>query len=199
MSPEDGVTISPDYVVVDGNTTGLNLTCVSEAMFGIRYQWWFNGLLLANEDSHTLSLNDISATTNGGEYQCIVSNVAGTGSANATVFFHPIITAGPSDQTARNGSLGISFNCSATGFPEPYIEWHRVDNEHLPTSIISSSGDTSTLTFDEVEFGAEGLYYCSALALGTSTTSNTATLYSKSETTNICALHIFFHYSFSRG
>ena len=180
MSPEGGVTVSPDQVIVDGNQTQLELTCTSEAMLGVVFQWRFGGVLLANETSEILVLDDITPSENGGYYECVVVNAAGNGSDNAVVLFSPIITTNPTVQTAFNSSHNITFNCSATGYPTPNIQWFRLDNQHLPISAITSTSEgTSTLTIQTVAFGDEGHYYCSASVLNMTTTSNTATLYSK--------------------
>ena len=180
VSPERGVTLTPDHVILDGNTSRLLLTCVSEAMLEISFQWTFNGSVLLNEVSQTLILNETTPSENGGDYECIVSNAAGNGSATVTVLFSPVITTSPTDQTASDGSQNISFSCLVTGFPPPTIQWYRQGNTFLPeTSFISNSGLTSTLTFGTVLFGDEGDYFCSASSLNMTATSDIAALYGK--------------------
>ena len=122
VAPEGGVSVSPDHVVVGGNHTRLILTCTSLAMLGVIFQWRFGDFPIVNEALQTLVLNDITPSEDGGHYECIVTNAAGNGSNNATVLFSPVITANPIHQTASNGSDSISFNCSATGYPQPTIQ-----------------------------------------------------------------------------
>ena len=182
VSPEGGVTVSPDQVIVDGNQSQLELTCTSEAMLGVVFQWRFGGVLLANETSETLVLSNITPSENGGYYECIVANAAGNGSDNATVLFSPVITNNPIHQTAVNGSHSISFNCSAVGYPQPTIHWLKLGGEPLPvSSFISDNGEVSILSIEAPTFGDEGDYLCSASAFNISRTSNTATLHSKSK------------------
>ena len=183
VSPEGGVTVSPDHVVVDGNQTRLVLTCSSLAVVNVTFQWRFGDVPLPNETLHTLVLDDITPSDNGGYYECIVTNAAGNGSDSATVLFSPVITVHPVHEIASNGSDSISFNCSATGYPQPSIQWLRQDHESLPSSsYVSDYVDTSILTIQTPVFGDEGQFYCSAFAINTSTSSQTAFLYSKFHT-----------------
>ena len=153
---------------------------MSEVMVGVTFHWRFNGVPLESERSQTLTFDDVTASENGGVYECFAFNAAGNGSDTATVLFSPLITVHPVNQTAFNGSENVGFNCSATGFPLPTIQWLKVDSQSLPaSSFYISSGGTSTLILQSVEFGDEGYYQCSASALNTTTSSNIATLYSK--------------------
>ena len=168
-------------------------------MFRVIFQWRYGDIPIVSEAFQTLVLNDITPSEDGGHYECIVTNAAGNGSNSATVLFSPVITANPIHQTASNSSDSISFNCSATGYPQPTIQWFRQNHESLPSnSYVSDYADTSILTIYIPEIGDEGYYYCSALAINISTTSLIATLYSKTNCAVVveCITCIFF-YSFS--
>jgi len=70
----------------------------------------------------------------------------------------PTIAVTPSRMTI-NVSGSASFQCSASGNPEPAIKWSRVDNQ----SGISQSVDSAEkLFFQNVTGSDSGIYKCSA-------------------------------------
>ena len=61
--------------------------------------------------------------------------------------------------------MSIQLQCMATGFPQPDIEWIRLDSNNntvdLPSfSNITYTGSTSILTIDPVETDDFGSYRC---------------------------------------
>ena len=136
------------------------------------FQWQKNGEDLSGENQPTLQLTMVDAT-DGGEYTCVVSNAAGNDSTSTTLYIRPYFTVPPmsiESDTGRNATL----ICEAEAFPEPTIEWFRVDGADFG---LVTGRNTGTLMFTPVQFGDEGDYYCTATSNGTiSTNSSTATL-----------------------
>ena len=94
----------------------------------------------------------------------------------------------PTSVNASNGTSEISFTCSATGFPEPEIQWMKEDDS-LPLS--ASGQNTDTFTIGPVLFGDEGLYYCVATSNQLSAESERATLYSELIPLMVCiSIHV---------
>ena len=66
-----------DTLLYDPNEPAI-LTCTARGGPSNTYTWFFNGALIANERTDTLSLSEVE----GGSYVCQVSNTAGSGTAN---------------------------------------------------------------------------------------------------------------------
>ena len=194
VSPAGGVSISPHNAVVGDDVDDITLRCNSEVTLGVRFEWNFNDTLLANETSENLTLSNITASGNGGLYTCFVSNVAGSDSASTYLYFSLVITSGPVDVRASNGSLNATFTCTASAFPIPQFEWYRQGGLLPDTSSVYSNGERSTLTISPVMYGDEGYYYCIVSSvdsfINTSVESNIATLYGKIQTHTCYIPHI---------
>ena len=140
------------------------------------FQWSLNGGDLVNETLSNLTLMQVTAG-NGGRYTCTVTNSAGSGSYSTYVFISPMITLNPNSSSVSNGTEEVSFTCSATGFPEPDIEWFT---ENGPLPDTASGENTNTLTIAPVLFGDEGQYFCEATSNELTVQSESATLTSES-------------------
>ena len=167
VSPEGSVSVSP-FNMVFNRSDNVTLNCSAQGGPDNTYQWQRNGTDLDSETMQTLTLTQINAT-DGGEYTCVVSNAAGSGSASTLLNVSPEIVIDPTDMSARNGTVRMLV-CEAEAFPEPQYQWMRVSGENVV------GVDSSILVFDPVIFGDEGGYYCRATSNGVTVTSDTATL-----------------------
>ena len=70
----------------------------------------------------------------------------------------PAVVVSPATLTVNEGG-SASFQCSASGNPEPAIVWSKVDNE---TEITQSAVSGGTLQLKHVTGNNSGLYQCSA-------------------------------------
>ena len=162
VSPEGAITISPSNTTV---STGDNSTLTCSALGGPNnmFAWLHEGMEI-NETTTTLTITGITVDE-GGDYMCIVTNAAGSGS---TIFIEPIITRAD-DILTRNGS-SVKFVCEADGIPLPGITWQRLENGSYTT--VSESG---AYHITPVVFGDEGDYLCVAIS-DAGTASEIATL-----------------------
>ena len=66
----------------------------------------------------------------------------------------------------HNASAGgnVTFNCTATGLPQPNITWYK-DGQEVTEGVESSQGlqsTASTLTLVNVDQDDSGVYWCNA-------------------------------------
>lgn len=145
--------MSPLDTVVNFND---NVTLACTAMGGPNntFQWEKNGTIIGNDSILDLVAIDASY---GGNYTCVVSNVAGADSASTTLYVAPyIITPLEKQILGTVDGSSVNINCPAAGFPTPTVNWVDV----LNTEVSS----TPQLWFNPVAFGDEGLYQCIASA-----------------------------------
>jgi hemicentin len=144
------------------------LECTSMGGPNNTYQWQANGTNLDNETLPILMIFQITAE-NGGEYTCVVSNLAGSHNTSTFLFVYPYFLSHPGDVEVSLGSI-ILLTCDAVGFPSPEYTWQRADG----MSIMSDSDIDGRVLNTTVEFGDEGEYYCIALGRGLSIQSQNA-------------------------
>ena len=163
----------PENMTLD-DSEPVTLTCTTEGGPDNTFQWSFNGEELDSENSSDLTLLNVAAE-NGGAYTCNVTNAAGSDTYTTYVFISPMITMDPDDVTTTMGTDEVSFNCSATAFPEPSFVWRKGDT-------VTEYSNTSTLTIGPVMFGDEGQYYCVAMSNDLTVQSERATLFGEQDT-----------------
>ena len=129
---------------------------------------------IPNETLQTLLLTDLRLE-DGGKYTCVVSNMAGHGSASTHIFIELNFVTQPMDITQEIGSSG-NLSCVAEAFPYPEYQWERVDGEPIRPDIVTNE---STLFISFIMFGDEGGYSCNATSIESSITSLPATIYGK--------------------
>ena len=79
MSPQDSVLTFPPVILTDFNST-VSLTCTAQGGPNNMFEWSKLGVIVSNND--VLELTMITGS-DGGVYQCTVTNDAGSG-ANST-------------------------------------------------------------------------------------------------------------------
>lgn len=141
VSPADNVVVSPELEIANVGGT-IKFTCSTQGSPNNTYQWQKDGDLI-EETSATLTISNITAV-NGGNYTCVVSNAAGTGSAAAILYVEPIIITQPNDIHTTNGTV-VNFTCEAESFPDPVYQWEKY-SETTPTLQRISSGPVLQFT-----------------------------------------------------
>ena len=158
---EFGDTVSIDCIA---STTGVD----------IDYEWMKVNNLTTGDSvivstNQTLFVSFLTSSEEAGYYYCRatisptlmdVFNV----SEVVLVIFAPTFVMHPSSMLTSM-DMTIQLQCMATGFPQPDIEWIRLDSNNntvdLPSfSNITYTGSTSILTIDPVETDDFGSYRC---------------------------------------
>ncbi|XP_034024256.1 LOW QUALITY PROTEIN: roundabout homolog 1 [Thalassophryne amazonica] len=124
-------------------------------------------------EDHTLKIRRLTSA-DVGSYTCVAENMVGKAEASATLTVHvvsvpPAFVVRPRNQVVGVGRT-VTFQCEATGNPQPAIFWQREGSQNLlfsyqppqPSSrfSVSQSGD---LTITDAERSDVGYYSCQAL------------------------------------
>ena len=161
-----------------------NFTCQAQGGPNNMYEWTFNGssLTTANTTStsmlSTLTINNISAS-NGGEYTCSVSNLAGNASNSSTLYVSPYIVTHPVEKlTVINGTVNV-LECVAEAFPSPTYTWTKLTGPDFPMVVVQESASGTLLFSPEIKFSDYGTYVCTASSNGLMVNSSVSTVYGK--------------------
>ncbi|KAM3869297.1 roundabout homolog 1-like [Diretmus argenteus] len=121
-------------------------------------------------EDHTLIVRRVTPSDEG-SYTCVVENVVGKSEASATLTVHvpPAFAMRPRNQVVAVGRT-VTFQCEATGNPQPAIFWQREGSESLlfsyqppqPFSRLSVS-QMGSLTISDAQHSDAGYYSCQAL------------------------------------
>ncbi|KAM4545430.1 roundabout homolog 1-like isoform 2-T2 [Odontesthes bonariensis] len=121
-------------------------------------------------EDHTLIVRQVTPSDEG-SYTCVVENMVGKSEASATLTIHvpPAFAIRPRNQVVSVGRT-VTFQCEATGNPQPAIFWQREGSESLlfsyqppqPFSRLSVS-QIGSLTVTDVHRSDAGYYSCQAL------------------------------------
>ncbi|XP_042286152.1 roundabout homolog 1-like isoform X2 [Thunnus maccoyii] len=124
-------------------------------------------------EDHTLIVRQVTSSDEG-SYTCVVENMVGKSEASATLTVHvntvpPAFAVRPRNQVVSVGRT-VTFQCEATGNPQPAIFWQREGSESLlfsyqppqPFSRLSVS-QMGSLTITDVQRSDGGFYSCQAL------------------------------------
>uniref|UniRef100_A0A671QAH6 Roundabout homolog 1-like n=1 Tax=Sinocyclocheilus anshuiensis TaxID=1608454 RepID=A0A671QAH6_9TELE len=121
-------------------------------------------------EDHTLKLKRLTSG-DAGTYTCQAENMMGKTEASATLTVHvpPVFVVRPRNQVVSMGRT-VTFQCEATGSPQPAIFWQKEGSQNLlfssqppPPSSRFSVSQTGDLTITAVERSDGGYYSCQAL------------------------------------
>ncbi|XP_058655318.1 roundabout homolog 1 isoform X4 [Onychostoma macrolepis] len=121
-------------------------------------------------EDHTLKLKRLTSG-DAGTYTCQAENMMGKTEASATLTVHvpPVFVVRPRNQVVGMGRT-VTFQCEATGSPQPAIFWQKEGSQNLlfssqppPPSSRFSVSQTGDLTITAVERSDGGYYSCQAL------------------------------------
>ncbi|XP_039193142.1 roundabout homolog 1 isoform X3 [Crotalus tigris] len=131
-------------------------------------------------DDHTLKIRKVMAGDMG-SYTCVAENMVGKTEASATLTVQvvsepPHFVVKPRDQVATLGRT-VTFQCEATGNPQPAIFWRREGSQNLlfsyqppQSSNRFSVSQTGDLTITNVQRSDVGYYICQTLNVAGSIT-----------------------------
>ncbi|TKC49014.1 hypothetical protein EI555_020344, partial [Monodon monoceros] len=121
-------------------------------------------------DDHTLKIRKVMAGDTG-SYTCVAENMVGKAEASATLTVQepPHFVVKPRDQVVALGRT-VTFQCEATGNPQPAIFWRREGSQNLlfsyqppQSSSRFSVSQTGDLTITNVQRSDVGYYICQTL------------------------------------
>uniref|UniRef100_A0A2K5ILG1 Roundabout guidance receptor 1 n=1 Tax=Colobus angolensis palliatus TaxID=336983 RepID=A0A2K5ILG1_COLAP len=121
-------------------------------------------------DDHTLKIRKVMAGDMG-SYTCVAENMVGKAEASATLTVQepPHFVVKPRDQVVALGRT-VTFQCEATGNPQPAIFWRREGSQNLlfsyqppQSSSRFSVSQTGDLTITNVQRSDVGYYICQTL------------------------------------
>ena len=149
--------------------TKATLTCTSFGGPENSFQWFRNGIaiteLVTEENStNVLVIYNVTASTHGGVYRCIVNNFAGSGSDIVSLNVSPQFSQSLHDVLTRVGET-LQMVCGAVAYPQPTYQWEKL-NGALPANATGSN--SATLTFQSVTHEDGGSYSCTATSNGLS-------------------------------
>ena len=110
----------------------------------------------------TLNISTVTATEDGGSYECVVINDAGFGVATGNLYVRPNFIEHPMDTEPSTGD-NITLSCRAESFPFPQYRWemmNRTTNMFEPVTGATSN----MLELNSIEFSDFGMYRCCATA-----------------------------------
>jgi len=146
------ITVSPaSQTTNQGESVSFSVMATGTAP--LNYQWRKAGMLLDDQTNNLLGLSVVT-TEDAGNYDVVVSNVAGIVTSSPpvslTVNVPPLITEMPSSQTKSEGSA-VSFSVTATGTAPLNYQWRKVG--------VPLNGQTSNvLAFSVVATNDAGSY-----------------------------------------
>ncbi|KAM4620724.1 roundabout homolog 1-like [Polymixia lowei] len=121
-------------------------------------------------EDHTLIVRRVTSSDEG-SYTCVVENMVGKSEASAALTVHvpPAFALRPRNQAVTVGRT-VTFQCEATGNPQPAIFWQREGSQSLlfsyqppqPFSRVSVS-QMGSLTITDAQRTDAGYYICQAL------------------------------------
>ena len=184
VSPEESVLLDP--INPTRNFQDMHsFTCQAQGGPDNMFEWTFNGSALANANitstsmQSTLTISNISAS-DGGEYTCTVSNLAGNASNSSTLYVSPYIVINPvNNVTATNGSAVNDLECVAEAFPSPTYTWTKLSGPGFPMVVVNDSDYGVLRFYPVIDFTHYGMYVCTASSKGLSVNSSVSTVYSK--------------------
>ena len=180
ISPRGSVIVQPKNMTFDYEDE-VNLTCTCQGGPNNMFSWLLNGSTITSgtnnytisstEFSSILTISGITAPDNGGLYQCIVQNNAGSGSDTTYAFISPRFLIHPLRILPFNGTIQ-NLTSEAESFPVPQYMWlkHEQDGSTLHVGL-----DDYFLPFNPIVSDDAGIYQCIA-------TSNSITIYSDNAT-----------------
>lgn len=106
-----------------------------------------------------LSLQDVNAPDNGGDYTCAAINDAGIEIANSTLNFLPEFIEEPlMDIEVESIDTPITLRCRAEAYPPPSFQWQKKSSAGLYVDIPDETEED--LVIASVDHIHAGLYRC---------------------------------------
>jgi WD40 repeat protein len=136
-----GILADPQSQIVSEGTS-VTLSVLASGSFPLRYQWYFNGALVTNATSSSLTFNPVTPANQGNYFAIVTNNYGAATSAVATLTVHsgpPVIDRQPTNVAVISGST-VVFSVAASGSLPLSFQW-RFEG----TNIVGATSETLTL------------------------------------------------------
>jgi hypothetical protein len=150
--------------------TNVTFTVTATGSAALRYQWRFNGNVIARATNSSLTVTNVQLAS-AGKYTVLVNNTvgaAGSSPAILTVQAPPVITSQPLSRTVAAGAT-VTFSVGASGTAPLSFQWMK-DGTNI------SGATNPSLTISNVQSANEGNYTVTVSNLISSATSQPANL-----------------------
>ena len=140
-----------------------------------------------------LMVSSVTAAADGGSYECVVLNDAGSGVAVTNLYVRPLIMEHPMDQEPRTGD-NITLSCRAESFPYPEYHWEKLNNMMFERV---TGADSNILELKTIEFNDFGTYRCCATAprINERACSNNATVTGEQPCSTISLIKVLIYFA----
>jgi hemicentin len=132
----------------------VTLNCFTSGGPNNSYMWLANNSMMT-ELTSTLLLPQVNAS-HGGEYTCLVANIAGGSNSSTILYIEPYVTEHSTVYQEVELMDAAAFYCAADGFPTPEVVWRKVSGNQMD-NVVSM---TQNLTFTSVTAQDNGTYVC---------------------------------------
>ena len=165
-----GVVVSPSTQTTNNGST-VSIECLAMGGPDNIIQWIAGGDTLTSgidvsisdgTQLSVLSISNVNATEDGGEYRCVVSNAAGSDSDNATLNVRPVITVQPVETLLTSNGSSEQLVCVADAFPGPEYRWEKLNATSGEFELLLIGKSNRTLELNPVVFDDFGEYRCVA-------------------------------------
>ena len=184
MSPEGSVLLDPIISTRSFEETH-TFTCGAMGGPNNTFEWTFNGSapmdanITSTSLESTLTISNVTAS-DGGEYTCTVSNLAGNASNSSTLYVSPYIVTNPVQiLLAINDTTMEVLECVAEAFPSPTYTWRKLTGPGSPMVVVQDSGLGTLMLSSIGEFEGYGTYICAASSNGLMVNSSVSTVHSE--------------------
>ncbi len=170
------VNVPPNITTNPADVLGLagidcTFNCVATGTAPLSYQWRFGGVAISGATTTTLTVSN-PQSTNAGNYDCVVTNIAGMATSSVAVltvtYLPPHITSNPISETVSVGG-NTFFICLASGTAPLAFQWRLAGN--------AIAGATNTLlSITNAQSTNAGNYDCVVTNVAGSTNSGVAVL-----------------------
>ena len=110
-----------------------------------------------------LNITSVNATEDGGIYECVVINAAGSDTTTVTLNVRPNFIEHPMDMETNTGD-NITLTCRAESFPSPQYRWEMMNRTTNMFEPVTNGATNNVLELNSIEFSNFGMYRCCATA-----------------------------------
>ncbi|XP_065904165.1 hemicentin-1-like isoform X3 [Dysidea avara] len=156
VSPQGSVSVSPPGNILTAVNIKVTLTCIAQGGPNNMFKWRRQGVVISNDP--VLSIPMVTGS-DGGVYQCTVSNDAGSDTATTTIIVSPsgTVVVTPKHLAVDHLTHSVIFTCQSDGGPNLMYTWLYNDATPNNDDIVINGNQ---LTVNRVTYLLGGTYTC---------------------------------------